>query len=89
MVILVLRDALTTAKVSFIILLSAGSFIFIALSELIPEALIRPLGATGVGEGKHAVQGDMRKILSFVAGAVVIGIPLIFDQHCEPNGHDH
>ena len=88
--ILALRDDLTSAQVSTILLIGAGSFVFVALSELVPEALeVHPAAAAG---GKREVVGSqVRKLASFMVGALIVGIPLIFDQHCDAGhvGHDH
>eukprot|EP00904_Undaria_pinnatifida_P003480 jgi/Undpi1/13132/HiC_scaffold_8.g02794.m1 len=88
--ILALRDDLTSAQVSTILLIGAGSFVFVALSELVPEALeVHPEAAA---RGKREVVGSqVRKLASFMVGALIVGIPLIFDQHCDAGhvGHDH
>lgn len=85
-IILAFSSALTDAQVSVIILLGAGSFVFIGLSELLPGAL-----AASHDGGKRAVQcSQFRKLVSFTVGALLIGGPLVFDQHCEAGGgHDH
>ena len=88
--ILALRDDLTSAQVSTILLIGAGSFVFVALSELVPEALeVRPDARAGVERG--VVGSQVRKLASFMVGALIVGIPLIFDQHCDAGhaGHDH
>ena len=78
--ILELREALTSAGVSYILLVGGGTFLFIALAELIPEALT----VSGTGAEKHAgLMPPIRKLLTFLLGAVIIGIPLIFDKECE------
>ena len=88
--ILALRDALTSTQISSILLVGAGSFLFVALSELIPEALeVLPAARAG---GKRGVLGSQaRKLASFMVGALIVGIPLIFDQHCDAghDGHNH
>lgn len=100
---LALRDTLTAAQISFTLLLGAGSFIFIALTELVPEALVVSTAATAGGvaavgprngqpkSGRSVRTSQARKLASFAAGAAIIGIPLIFDQHCDAGheGHDH
>ncbi|CAN0339026.1 unnamed protein product, partial [Ascophyllum nodosum] len=87
-IILALREALTTADVSYILLVGAGSFFFIALAELIPEGLVPP----PLAKTRQLIsRSQALKLLTFLAGALIIGIPLIFDQHCEDghHGHDH
>ncbi|CAM9243406.1 unnamed protein product [Laminaria digitata] len=88
--ILALRDALTSTQISSILLVGAGSFLFVALSELIPEALeVLPAARAG---GKRGVLGSQaRKLASFMVGALIVGIPLLFDQHCDAghDGHNH
>lgn len=32
---------------------------------------------------------QFKKVVAFVLGALLVGIPLIWDQHCEADGHDH
>lgn len=89
-VIMALGDSLSNAQVSIILLVGAGSFIFISLAELIPEAL--PVSAAARKRGGNAVVwSQVFKLASFVLGALLIGIPLIFDEHCSAGheGHDH
>lgn len=99
-IVLGLRDSLSSAQISFILLVGSGSFIFIGLAELLPQALgVSSSPSGGAGENKvtasKAKKGlvlkQMCKIVSFAAGAVLIGIPLMFDQHCEDahSGHNH
>ena len=84
-IILAFSSSLSDAQVSVIILLGAGSFVFIGLSELLPGALL----ASHDG-GKRAVQwSQFKKLLSFAFGTLLIGVPLLFDQHCEAGGDDH
>lgn len=85
--VLALRGELTTAETSILLLLGGGWFICISLSELVPEALAA--GKTTSTVPTRMVQ--VQKMASFVLGALLIGIPLIWDQHCESahSGHDH
>lgn len=84
-IILALGGEMTGADISVILLIGAGSFIFIALAELMPEALrVNSSLASGA-----VLPSQARKLLSFLLGALLIGIPLIFDQHCAADGHDH
>lgn len=86
MIILALRETLTNVQVSFILLIGGGTFVFMALAELLPDAL----ASTGKVENKrNALISQMYKLLAFVAGAIIIGIPLLFDQHCEADGPEH
>ncbi|CAN0468168.1 unnamed protein product, partial [Hapterophycus canaliculatus] len=89
-IILALGSSLSDAQVSIVLLLGAGSFIFIALSELLPEALSVSAAARERG-GLAAARAQLLKLGSFVVGALLIGVPLIFDQHCSAghDGHDH
>ncbi|CBJ29788.1 conserved unknown protein [Ectocarpus siliculosus] len=89
-IILSLGDTLSDKDVSIVLLLGSGSFIFIALSELLPEAL----AVTHAVSEKGAVAmmcSQLLKLGSFVLGAILIGLPLLFDQHCDAahEGHDH
>lgn len=88
--ILALDEALTSAEISTILLVGAGSFLFVALSELIPEALEIQPGAREGGK-RGMLSSQVRKLATFTLGAILIGIPLIFDQHCEDGhaGHHH
>lgn len=72
---------MTSEQISVILLLGAGAFIFIALSEL-PEALGVSDGTSKRG-GKAVTCLQGRKLASFLLGALLI------DQHCEADGHDH
>lgn len=85
-IILAFSSSLSDAQISVIILLGAGSFAFIGLSELLPGAL----GASADG-GKRAVKcSQFRELISFAFGALLIDGTLLFDQHCEAiGGHDH
>ncbi|CAN0447449.1 unnamed protein product [Ascophyllum nodosum] len=87
-IILALCEAITTANVSYILLVGAGLFFFIVLAELIPEGLVPPPWAM---TRQLILRSQTLKLLTFLAGALIIGIPLIFDQHCEDghHGHDH
>ncbi|CAM9201633.1 unnamed protein product [Hapterophycus canaliculatus] len=89
-VILALSDTLKDAHISIILLVGAGSFLFIALSELLPDALNVTTVASKRG-GAFVMCSQLRKLTSFVLGALLIGIPLIFDEHCGSghDGHDH
>jgi len=86
--ILSLGDKLTEAQTSVILLIGAGSFIFIALSELLPEALA-VAGAVSDRGSVTVTLSQLRKLASFFLGAFLIGVPLLFDQHCSADGHDH
>lgn len=87
-IILALGGSMTAADISVILLIGAGSFIFIALAELLPEAMM--VSQRFSEKGSSAVLwSQARKLLSFVLGALLVGIPLMFDQHCEADGHDH
>eukprot|EP00903_Cladosiphon_okamuranus_P011545 g10869.t1 len=84
-IILALSDSLSNAQVSVIVLLGAGSFVYIGMVELLPAAL----GARNNGD-KRAVQwAAFKKLFAFIVGAVLIGGPLVFDKHCEADGHHH
>lgn len=87
-VILSLRSTLSDADISVILLLGSGSFIFIALTELLPGAL-EVTKAESDRAGGAVTCNQMKKLGSFLLGGVVIGSALIFDQHCEGEGHDH
>ncbi|CAM9304344.1 unnamed protein product [Ectocarpus sp. 13 AM-2016] len=84
--ILALGDQFTNFQIAIILLLGAGSFIFIGLTELLPEALSSTVDGKGLGD-------SLRKLGSFAFGALIIGIPLMFHAHChageEHEGHDH
>ncbi|CAN0399444.1 unnamed protein product [Pylaiella littoralis] len=89
-IILALGSTLSDAQISIVLLLGAGSFIFIALSELLPEAL-QVTDATSKHGGSAVISSQLRKLASFLVGGIVIGIPLMFDEHCSVggDGHDH
>lgn len=87
-IILALGGSMTGADISVILLIGAGSFIFIALAELLPEAMMVSHAMSERGSSA-VLWSQARKLLSFLLGALLIGIPLIFDQHCEADGHDH
>ncbi|CAN0484290.1 unnamed protein product [Ectocarpus sp. 12 AP-2014] len=87
-VILSLRSELSDADVSVILLLGSGSFIFIALTELLPGAL-EVTKAESDRAGGAVTCNQVKKLGSFLLGAALIGGALIFDQHCEGEGHDH
>lgn len=87
-VILALEDTLSEAQIAIVLLLGAGSFVFIALSELLPEAILVPDAISERG-GRAVLLSQARKLVSFLIGAIVIGIPLIFDEHCSAGGHSH
>lgn len=84
--ILALGDQFTNFQIAIILLLGAGSFIFIGLTELLPEALSSTVDGKGLGD-------SLRKLGSFALGALIIGIPLMFHAHCHAGegheGHDH
>lgn len=79
--ILGLRGEMTPADVAFMLLVGGGSFMFIALAELLPEALVEEKG------GAPSPVLKIRKVVSFGAGVLLIGIPLMWDRHCE-GSHD-
>ena len=87
-IILGLGKTLTEAHISMVLLIGAGSFIFVALAELLPEALAVAKNASG-----SVVWPNLRKIMSFFFGALLIGVTLIIDEHCSAGGahagHDH
>lgn len=86
-IILALEDTLSEKNIAIILLVGAGSFIFIALSELLPGAL--QVAALVAKKGGGAVaRSQVLKLGSLLVGAIVIGIPLLFDEHCG-TGHDH
>lgn len=87
--IMALGDRLSDTALSFVLLIAAGNFIFIALTELLP-------GALECHTGKHDKGRRLRrqgvKLVLFVGGCLILGIPLSFDQHCESGGdgtHSH
>lgn len=87
-IIMSLGNKLTDAQISIFLLLGAGSFIFIALSELLPEALV--VTYTTVKHGDSSVAGSqLRKLASFLFGALVIGATLIVDRECDVGGGDN
>ncbi|CAM9173554.1 unnamed protein product [Sphacelaria rigidula] len=93
-IILSLRDSLSDGDVAMLLLFGGGSFIFIALSELTPGALAAAPASIHAGRDDLAgASGGMfsqfKKVVAFVFGALLVGIPLIWDQHCEADGHDH
>lgn len=89
-IILSLGDTLSDKDVSIVLLLGSGSFIFIALSELLPEALA-PTHAVSEKGAVAVMCSQLLKLGSFLLGGILIGIPLLFDQHCDAahEGHDH
>ncbi|CAM9236189.1 unnamed protein product [Ectocarpus sp. 12 AP-2014] len=86
-IILALQDTLSEKDIAIVLLVGAGSFIFIALSELLPGALAVAALVAKKGGGAIA-RSQVLKLGSFLLGAIVIGIPLLFDEHCG-TGHDH
>lgn len=86
MIILALEGEITSAETAFLLLFGGGSFIFIALAELIPE------GLAPKKEGTTSLGLQFRRVLWFIFGGLLIGIPLIWDKHCDEahdHGHDH
>ncbi|CAM9673544.1 unnamed protein product [Choristocarpus tenellus] len=84
LVIMPLDDEITSQQLGIILLLGAGIFIFVSLSELIPGALFD--GA------KTSLLKRFRVLLAFVLGGLFLGLPLLADRHCELSavgGHDH
>ncbi|CAN0132293.1 unnamed protein product, partial [Ectocarpus sp. 13 AM-2016] len=86
-IILALQDTLSEKDIAIVLLVGTGSFIFIALSELLPGALAVAALVAKKGGGAIA-RSQVVKLGSFLLGAIVIGIPLLFDEHCG-TGHDH
>ncbi|CAN0283619.1 unnamed protein product [Ectocarpus sp. 6 AP-2014] len=86
-IILALQDTLSEKDIAIVLLVGAGSFIFIALCELLPGALAVAALVAKRGGGAIA-RSQVLKLGSFLLGAIVIGIPLLFDEHCG-TGHDH
>lgn len=100
-----LRDLITTTAISYLLLLGAGTFIFVGLSELVPDALSSgSTTARGSAEGTAANsdanekkkskslhrRAQSRKALAFTVGAVLLGLPLLTHRHCEADGdHGH
>lgn len=84
--ILALDDQFTNFQIAIILLLGAGSFILIGLTELLPDALSSTTDGKGLGD-------SLRKLGSFLFGALIIGIPLAFHAHCHADegheNHDH
>lgn len=87
-IVLSLGETLTDAEISIILLLGAGSFIFIALAELVPEALLLA-NAVSKGRRRAVVVSQLRKLGSFLLGGVLIGMPFLFDQQCAVSGDGH
>lgn len=86
-IVLALGDTLNDLHISIILLIGAGTFVFIGLTELLPDALkvtdaVRARGRSAV------MKNQLLKLASFLFGAIVIGVPLMFDEHCG-DGHDH
>lgn len=82
-VTLCLRDLITSAGISYLLLLGAGTFLFVGLSEIIPEALDIQF------ENSSHRETQFKKILAFSVGAVLLGLPLMVHQHCEGDDHSH
>ncbi|CAM9745008.1 unnamed protein product, partial [Hapterophycus canaliculatus] len=104
----ILRDLISSTVISYLLLLGAGTFIFVGLSEIVPDALSSSATApttapakrerADAGSDRHANKSlhrrdQTRKALAFTAGAVLLGLPLLFHKHCEADGnhggHDH
>lgn len=75
--ILALGGEMTPGDVAFMLLVGGGSFMFLALAELLPEALVDEKG------GAPSPGRKLRKVVSFGAGVLLIGVPLLWDRHCE------
>ncbi|CAM9945682.1 unnamed protein product, partial [Laminaria digitata] len=78
-----LRDFITDTVVAYLLLLGAGTFIFVGLSELLPD------GLETVYEKGFRRRTQLHQIMSFTFGAVLLGIPLLVHQHCEAEGEEH
>lgn len=90
-----LREVITAAAISYLLLIGSGTFIFVGLSELVPDAL-KDGGATwaiaGKTEDRHYLHRRMqaRKALAFAVGAGLLGLPLLAHTHCGADeGHGH
>lgn len=87
-IMLALKDTLTDVEISVILLMGAGTFMYIALPNLIPEALLVSPATAKLGS-RAVLMSQICKLISFIVGTLIIGVPLIFDQHCEAGGHAH
>lgn len=98
-----LRDFISSTLISYLLLLGAGTFIFVGLSEIVPDAVSFSAAATttssanrerrDVGTDRHAKRrlrrrAQARKAIAFTVGAVLLGLPLLFHKHCGVDG-DH
>ncbi|CAM9420222.1 unnamed protein product [Scytosiphon promiscuus] len=100
-----LRDLISSTLISYLLLLGAGTFIFVGLAEIVPDAVsFSATAATtppanrerfGDDADRHANGGShrraqVRKALAFTVGAVLLGLPLLFHKHCDADGtHGH
>ena len=80
---LALRNVITDTTVAYLLLLGAGTFLFVALSELLPD------GLETVSEKGSRRRTQLHQVMSFTFGAVLLGIPLLVHQHCEAEGEEH
>ncbi|CAM9308719.1 unnamed protein product [Discosporangium mesarthrocarpum] len=79
-IVLAVKDQITSEHLGVVLLLGAGIFVWVALAELLPA------GLTDRAPGR---KGQLRAVVAFMLGCLLLGIPLIFDQHCEAGGHAH
>lgn len=78
-----LRDVITDTIVAYLLLLGAGTFIFVGLAELLPD------GLETMHEKGLRRRTQLNQVMSFTFGAVLLGIPLLVHQHCEADGEAH
>jgi zinc transporter ZupT len=74
-VMLLTKDAFTDETLGMILLATAGLFIQITTSELIPSSL-----------NFERIKNRLLSLLVFIVGAVVVSLPLMMDTHCD-SGH--
>ncbi|CAN0341135.1 unnamed protein product, partial [Laminaria digitata] len=74
-----LRDIITDAAISYLLLLGGGTFIFVALSELVPDAL----GSSPPSPRSRWRRAQVNKVLSFSVGVLLLGLPLLTHQNCD------
>lgn len=78
-----LRDLMTSTAIGYLLLLGAGTFIFVGLSELIPGALDATAGKTS------RLCKQLKKAVAFTEGSVLLGLPLIWHKRCESEHSEH
>lgn len=79
-----LSGLITETTIAYLLLLGAGTFVFVGLSELIPGAL----DAEFTNTSRRGTQ--IKKVSAFALGALLLGLPLLVHQHCgAEHGHDH